>query len=167
MKAALVERFGGPEVLRPAEVPRPEPGEGEVLVELQAAGVNRADVLTRSGGYHAAGQPPIVPGLEGSGVVREVGASVTGVGPGDRVLAFGGRPGFYAEYVAVPEGHVVRVPEGLSPDAAATLPVAPSRRFTACDAWRALGRARRCSCGRRPAGWGTWRCSSRRPRGRP
>lgn len=129
MKAARIEEFGGPEVLRLAEVERPEPGEGEVLIELEAAGVNRADVLTRGGGYHAAGQPPIVPGFEGSGVVRGVGASVTGVSPGDRVLAFGGRPGFYAEYVAVPEGHVVRVPEGLNMDAAAALPVAPLTAF--------------------------------------
>ena len=129
MKAALVEEFGDPELLRPAEVSRPEPEEDEVLIELEAAGVNRADVLTRSGGYHAAGQPPLVPGLEGSGVVREVGASVTGVGPGDRVLAFGGRPGFYAEYVAVPERHVVGVPDDLAMDAAATLPVAPLTAF--------------------------------------
>ena len=128
MKAVRIEEFGGPEVLRPAEVERPEPGEGEVLIELEAAGVNRADVLTRSGGYHAAGQPPIVPGFEGSGVVRGGGASVTGVSPGDRVLAFGGRPGFYAEYVAVPEGHVVRVPEGVGMYAAA-LPVAPLTAF--------------------------------------
>ena len=129
MRAALVGEFGGPEVLRPAEVPRPEPGEGEVLIELEASGVNRADVLTRSGGYHAAGQPPMVPGLEGSGVVREVGPSVTEVSPGDRVFAFGGRPGFYAEYAVVPVGRVVRVPEGLEMDAAATLPVAPLTAF--------------------------------------
>ena len=129
MKAALVGEFGGPEVLRVAEVARPEPGEGEVLIQLEAAGVNRADVLTRSGRYHAACQPPIVLGFEGSGVVREVGDSVTGVRPGDRVLAFGGRPGFYAEYVAVPEGHVVGVSEGLGMDAAAALPVAPLTAF--------------------------------------
>ena len=110
MKAVRIEEFGGPEVLRTAEIPTPEPGEDEVLVELQASGVNRADVLTRAGGYHAAGQPPIVPGFEGSGIVRETGAAVTGVSVGDRVLAFGGRPGFYAQYVAVPQGHVVRMP---------------------------------------------------------
>ncbi len=87
MKAALVGEFGGSEVLRVAEVARPEPGEGEVLIELEAAGVNQADVLTRSGRYQAAGQPPIVPGFKGSGVVREVGASVTEVRRGERVLA--------------------------------------------------------------------------------
>lgn len=129
MRAALVREFGGPDVLQEEEVPRPEPGEGEVLIELEAAGVNRADALTRSGGYHAAGQPPLVPGLEGSGVVREVGASVTGLDVGDRVFAFGGRPGFYAEYAAVPEGRVVGVPDGLDADSAAALPVAPLTAF--------------------------------------
>jgi NADPH2:quinone reductase len=128
MRAALVREFGGPEVLRAEEIPRPEPGEGEVLIQLEAAGVNRADVLTRSGGYHAAGQPPLVPGLEGSGVVREVGASVTSVAVGDRVFAFG-RPGFYAEYVAVPEGLVVGMPDGLGWEPAAALPVAPLTAF--------------------------------------
>lgn len=129
MRAAIVREFGGPEVLRVEEIPRPEPGEGEVLIQLEAAGVNRADVLTRSGGYHAAGQPPIVPGFEGSGVVREVGASVAGVSAGDRVFAFGGRPGFYAEYVVIPEGHVVTMPDGLDADSAAALPVAPLTAF--------------------------------------
>jgi NADPH:quinone reductase len=89
MKAVRIEEFGGPEVLWTADVPTPEPGEDEVLIELRASGVNRADVLTR-GGYHAAGQPPIVPGFEGSGVVREAGSAVPGVSVGDRVLAFGG-----------------------------------------------------------------------------
>ncbi|QIN80594.1 zinc-binding dehydrogenase [Rubrobacter marinus] len=129
MRAALVREFGGPEVLREEEVPLPAPGEGEVLIELEAAGVNRADALTRSGRYHAAGQPPIVPGFEGSGVVRQTGASVTDVGVGDRVFAFGGRPGFYAEYAAVHEGRVVRMPDGLGWDAAAALPVAPLTAF--------------------------------------
>ena len=168
MKAALVQEFGGPEVLlRLAEVERPEPGEGEVLIELRAAGVNRADVLNRSRRYHAAGQPPIVPGFEGSGIVREVGASVTGAALGESVLAFGGRPGFYAEYVAVPEGHVVREPEGLGADVAAALPVAPLTAFYCLRRLAASRRARGCSCGRRQAGWGTLRHSSRRPRERP
>lgn len=125
MKAVRIEEFGGPEVLRTADVPTPEPAEDEVLIELRASGVNRADVLTRGGGYHAAGQPPIVPGFEGSGVVREAGPAVTGVSVGDRVLAFGGRPGFYAEYVAVAQGHVVLMPEALDWDSAVALPVAP------------------------------------------
>ncbi len=55
MKAARIEEFSGPEVLRMADLPTPEPGECEILIELRASGVNRADVLTRGGGYHAAG----------------------------------------------------------------------------------------------------------------
>jgi NADPH:quinone reductase len=125
MKAVRIEHFGGPEVLRTGDIPTPEPAEDEVLIELRASGVNRADVLTRGGGYHAAGQPPIVPGFEGSGVVREAGSAATGVSVGDRILAFGGRPGFYAEYVAVPQGHVVLIPEALDWDSAVALPVAP------------------------------------------
>jgi len=124
MKAVRVEQFGGPDVLRVAELPAPEPRDDEVVIELEAAGVNRLDVLVRSGGYHRGGQPPLVPGVEGSGVIRQVGSAVTGFAAGDRVLAFGGRPGFYAEYVAVSGRRVVRRPEGLDPAAAAALPTA-------------------------------------------
>ena len=100
-------------MLRTADLPTPEPGEDEVLIELRASSINRADVLNRGGGYHTAGQPPMVLRSEGSGVVREAGPAVTGVSVSDRVLAFGVRPGFYAEYVAVPQGHVVSIPETL------------------------------------------------------
>lgn len=61
MRVARIEEFGGPDVLRVAEEPRPEPGDNEILIEVRSAGISRADVLTRGGGYHAAGQPPIVP----------------------------------------------------------------------------------------------------------
>jgi NADPH:quinone reductase len=145
MKAVRIEEFGGPEVLRTADVPMPEPGEDEVLIELRASGVNRADVLTRGGGYHAAGQPPIVPGFEGNGVVREVGPAVTGISVGDRVLAFGGRPGFYAEYVAVPHGHVVSLPETLDWTPLRPYPSLPSRPGTACGTSPGFEWARRCS----------------------
>jgi len=143
MKAVLVQEFGGPEVLRVAEVERPRPRAGEVLVEVEAAGVNRADLLTRSGRYHRAGRPPLVPGFEGAGVVREVGAGVGRFATGDRVFAFGGRPGFYAEYVAVPEGRAMRVPEGLEAAPAAALPTAP------LSAWYCLRRLARIEAGER------------------
>ncbi len=125
MKAVRIEQFGSPEVLQLIEVPRPEPAEDEVLVELRASSVNRADLLTRAGNYHRAGRPPLVPGFEGSGVVREMGSEVEGFGPEDRVFASGGRPGFYAEYVAVPASHLVHVPEELDWASAAALPTAP------------------------------------------
>jgi NADPH2:quinone reductase len=124
MKAVWIEQFGGPEVLTVADIPMPELRDDEILVELEAAGVNRMDLLVRSGGYHRGGQPPLVPGAEGSGIVRKVGAKVASFIPGDRVLGFGGRPGFYAQYVAVPERHLVRRPHGLDPPAAAALPTA-------------------------------------------
>lgn len=73
MRAVRIEEFGGPEVLRISEKERPEPGSGEVLIEVRSAGVNRAGVPTRSGVYHAAGQPPIVPGFEGGGTIESVG----------------------------------------------------------------------------------------------
>ena len=72
MKAVQIERFGAPEVLEVAEISSPEPQGDEVLIEVEAAGVNRADLLTRSGLYHRTGQPPLVPGFEGSGVVRRL-----------------------------------------------------------------------------------------------
>lgn len=72
MWAVQVETFGGPEQLRLVELPDPVPGPGEVVVQVDAAGVNRADVLVRSGGYHRAGQPPLVLGLEGAGDRKSV-----------------------------------------------------------------------------------------------
>src|SRR5829696_5714616 len=125
MRAVQIERFGAPEVLEVAEVSSPEPQGDEVLLEVEAAGVNRADLLSRAGLYHRAGHPPLVPGFEGSGVVREVGDSAERFAPGDRVFAFGGRPGFYAERVAVSDRRVVGMPEGLDFASAAALPTAP------------------------------------------
>jgi NADPH2:quinone reductase len=141
MKAVQIERFGAPEVLEVAEVSSPEPQGDEVLIEVEAVGVNRADLLTRSGLYHRAGKTPLVPGFDGSGVVREVGDSVERFAPGDRVFAFGGRPGFYAELVAVSERRVVGVPEGLDFASAAALPTAP------LSAWYCLRHLARLGAG--------------------
>jgi NADPH2:quinone reductase len=147
MKAVQIEEFGGPEVLKTAEIPMPEVGEDEVLIELRTSGVNRSDILARSGSYHAAGQPPMVPGGEGSGIVREAGPAATGISSGDRVLAFGGRPGFYAEYVAVPTRHVVKIPDTLDWNSAAALPVAP------LSAWYCLQRLARLRSGEKVLIW--------------
>jgi NADPH2:quinone reductase len=124
VKAVQIERFGEPGVMHASEVPVPQLRDNEVLVEVEAASVNRLDILTRSGAYHGGGQPPLVLGNEGSGVIREVGSDVSRFVPGERVLAFGGRPGFYAEYVAVPEERVVRCPRDLDSPSAAALPTA-------------------------------------------
>lgn len=124
MRVVRLDRFGGPDVLHVADASVPEIGDDEVLIAVEAAAVNRLDVLTRSGGYHRGGQPPLVLGNEGSGTIAAVGAQVPGLAVGDPVFAFRGRPGFYAEYVAVPAVRVVRRPAGLDPAAAAALPTA-------------------------------------------
>ncbi|MFI6686930.1 zinc-binding alcohol dehydrogenase family protein [Streptomyces sp. NPDC050485] len=125
MRAVRIEEFGGPEVLVPVEVPEPVAGPGEVLVRVGAAGVNRADVLLRSGAYHRAGRPPLVPGGEGAGTVAALGEGVTGLAVGQRVMALGAaNPGFYAELAAVPAGRVAPLPDGIDLVAAAALPTA-------------------------------------------
>ncbi|NEB02669.1 zinc-binding dehydrogenase [Streptomyces sp. SID13726] len=126
MRAVRIDEFGGPEVLVPVEVPDPVPAPGEVLVRIVAAGVNRADALLRAGVYHAAGRPPLIPGIEAAGVVEAVGDGVTGFAPGQRVMALNGAksPGYYAELAAVPATQLVALPDGLDLTRAATLPIA-------------------------------------------
>lgn len=126
MRAVRIEEFGGPEVLVPVEVPDPVAGPGEVLLRIAAAGVNRADALIRSGLYHRAGRPPLIPGVEAAGVVAAVGEGVTGLEVGQRVMALDGinAPGFYAELAAVRATQVTALPDGVSPAEGATLPVA-------------------------------------------
>ena len=118
MKAIRVDAPGGPEAMHLADVPDPEPREGEVLVRVEAAGVNFIDVYHRTGAYPL--QFPLVPGQEGAGVVVSVGPGVVEVAPGDRV-AYAGVPGGYAELVAIPAGKVVPVPEGIPTKVAAAV----------------------------------------------
>lgn len=126
MRAVRIDRFGGPEVLVPVEVPDPVPGPGEVLVRIAAAGVNRADALLRAGRYHRAGRPPLIPGAEAAGVVVEVGEGVAELAPGQRVMALDGgkSSGFYAELATVSATNVVVLPDGVDLTRAATLPIA-------------------------------------------
>jgi NADPH2:quinone reductase len=126
MRALVVREFGGPEQLRLEERPDPSPGPDEVVLEIAAAGVNRADVLARAGQYHRAGRPPLVLGLEGAGTVVAIGAGVTGLAVGQRVVARGATnaPGFYADRAVVPADQVVPVPDGVDLLAAAALPTA-------------------------------------------
>ncbi len=125
MRAIQIESFGGPEILSLKDLPEPEPGPDELLVELHAAGVNRVDILTRTGAYHGGTTLPIVLGREGAGVVRTAGAAVAkDFHAGDRVLVFRARPGCYAERVAVPATRAVKIPEALGFGPAAALPVA-------------------------------------------
>ncbi|WP_328459762.1 quinone oxidoreductase family protein [Streptomyces sp. NBC_00448] len=125
MRAVRIDTFGGPDVLTPVEMPDPVPGPGEVLVRVEAAGVNRADALARAGTYHRARPLPLVLGLEAAGTVAAVGEGVEDLAPGRRVMAMGAStPGFYAELAAVPAARVVPLPDGVDAHAAAGLPIA-------------------------------------------
>jgi NADPH:quinone reductase-like Zn-dependent oxidoreductase len=110
MRAAVVTRFGPPEVLQIQDVPPPVPGEDEVLVKVKAIGLNFADVMARLGYYPAIPDPPFVPGIEFSGVVVAVGKEVRTARKGDRVWAFT-KQGAYAEFVRVPSSMVLPLPK--------------------------------------------------------
>ena len=119
MRAIVITRNGGPEVLEPAERPAPEPGPGEVLIDVAAAGVNFIDVYYRKGAYEQ--ELPYTPGVEAAGTVAAVGDGVAEFSVGDRV-AWTNVQGAYAEKAVVPADVVVPVPDGVGlEDAAASL----------------------------------------------
>jgi NADPH:quinone reductase-like Zn-dependent oxidoreductase len=122
MRAVVITRHGGPEVLEVLERPAPAMGAGRVRIAVRAAGVSFADVMARQGVYPDAPAPPMVVGYEVAGEVAEVGAGVEGLAPGDRVVA-GTRFGGYAEEVAVPANDVIPLPGGLSFAQGAAVPV--------------------------------------------
>ncbi len=110
MQAIRVHEKGGPEVLKLEEVPEPQPGPGEVLIKVAAAGVNFIDIYYRLGQYPV--EKPYTPGDEAAGTVEAVGQGVTDFKPGDRV-AHCQKMGSYAQYQVIPASKVVPVPEGL------------------------------------------------------
>lgn len=121
MKAITLPTFGDEDALTLAEVPAPELRDGEVLVDVAAAGVNRADLMQRQGFYNPPEGESLFPGLEVSGTISALGAGVDGWHVGDQVCALlvGGG---YAEQVAVPQGQLLPVPEGVDLIDAAALP---------------------------------------------
>ncbi|WND36345.1 NAD(P)H-quinone oxidoreductase [Streptomyces sp. BB1-1-1] len=121
MHAITIPEPGGPEALVWAEVHDPVPGEGEVLVEVAASAVNRADIMQRQGFYDPPPGASPYPGLECSGRVAALGTGVSGWSVGDEVCALLGGGG-YAEKVAVPAGQLLPVPEGIDVRRAAALP---------------------------------------------
>jgi len=121
MHAVVITEPGEPDVLRWLEVPDPAAGPGEVVVEVAASGVNRADLMQREGRYPPPAGAPPYPGLECSGRVRSVGDGVTGWRPGDEVCALLAGGG-YAEQVVVPAGQLLPVPAGVSMTEAAAFP---------------------------------------------
>jgi putative PIG3 family NAD(P)H quinone oxidoreductase len=121
MTAIEIREPGGPEVLVPASRPCPDPGPGEVLVKVAAAGVNRPDVLQRLGGYPPPPGASDIPGLEIAGSIVALGEGVDGWTPGDEVTALV-TGGGYAEYCAAPAVQCLPVPESLGLVEAAALP---------------------------------------------
>ncbi|HZI98374.1 MAG TPA: NAD(P)H-quinone oxidoreductase [Actinomycetales bacterium] len=128
MKAVTIREPGGPDVLELSEVDDVRPGPGEVLIDVAASAVNRADVIQRKGSYPPPEGAPPWPGLECSGTIAELGAEVEGWSVGDPVCALLGGGG-YAERVAVPSGQLLPVPDCVDLVDAAGLPE------VACTVW--------------------------------
>lgn len=120
MKAIVIERNGGPDVLHLRETADPVAGPGQAVVKLHASGVNFIDIYQRSGRYPRG--LPFTPGLEGAGIVESVGAQVTTVQVGDRV-AYTGQPGAYAEKSVVEADKLILLPQSMSFEDAAAFPL--------------------------------------------
>ncbi len=133
MKAVRIHEYGGPEALVYEDVPDPQPGPQQVLVRVEAATVNPIDVAVRENRFPTPRQPPKTIGSDGAGVVDRVGAEVTGVRPGDRVMFSGlgvGSEGSYADYALIAEAQAVSLPASLSlTDAAALGMVFPTAYY--------------------------------------
>jgi NADPH:quinone reductase len=121
MTAIAIRAPGGPEMLVPEQRPVPTPGQGEILVKVAAAGVNRPDVMQRLGLYPPPKGAPDIPGLEIAGTVAACGAGVTRWRVGDEVTALVVGGG-YAQYCVAVEGHALPIPAGLSANEAAAIP---------------------------------------------
>jgi NADPH2:quinone reductase len=121
MKAIVFDKVGGPEVLKLAEVPKPEVKAGTVLVKVRAAGINFADTLFRQGQYLMQPKLPDTPGFEAAGEIEAVGEGVSNLKPGQRVAILGSKT--YAEYALAPATQVIPLPEGVSFEQGAAFPV--------------------------------------------
>jgi NADPH:quinone reductase-like Zn-dependent oxidoreductase len=131
MRAVVITKHGGPGVLELQERPDPPLGPGEVRIDVAAAGINFADVMARMGLYPDAPKPPCVVGYEVAGTILELGEGVAGLVPGQRVLA-GTQFGGYASQVVAPAADVVALPDELSFEQGAAIPV------NYATAWAAL-----------------------------
>ncbi|HEX8705167.1 MAG TPA: NADP-dependent oxidoreductase [Myxococcaceae bacterium] len=136
MKAVRIHEYGGPEVLRYESIPRPSPRPDEVLIRVEAAGVNPVDVAVRQGYMRTMlwNTLPLTLGWDVSGVVEQVGAHVTRFKPGDAVFAYADvkRDGAFAEYMVLPEREAALRPRTLDAVHAAAVPL------TGLAAWQAL-----------------------------
>ena len=140
MRAIVITRPGGPEVLELRTVDDPHPGPGEVVLEVAATAVNRADLMQREGRYPPPPGASALPGLEAAGTVAEIGEGVVGWAEGDRAMALLAGGG-YAERVAVPAGQLMPVPEGMDLVSAAAVPE------VFLTAWLSLRRLTRIAAG--------------------
>ncbi len=147
MRAIALSEYGGPEVLQLSDAAKPSPGPSEVLVKLAFAGVNFIDVYMRNGLYkrsHTYEQSlPLVPGMEGAGVVEALGSGVEGFAVGDRV-AWCLERGSYAEYAAVPAWKLVKIPPGMSFEIATALQLQGSTAHYLCTSLFALEEGQTC-----------------------
>lgn len=138
MKACIIDNFGGRDRLKITDIPKPEAGDGEVLVRIKAVGVNPVDWKIREGRLKDAfpHEFPLIPGWDMAGVVEAVGHSARRFAPGDEIYAYARRPviqkGTYAEYITLPESYITRKPKNLSMVEAASIPL------TALTAYQAL-----------------------------
>ena len=121
MTVVEISEYGGPEVLKPASRPVPEPASGEALIRVAAAGVNRPDAIQRAGNYPPPAGQSDLPGLEVSGEIVALGDGASGVSIGDTVCALTPGGG-YAEYCIAPASHCLPVPDGISATDAAGIP---------------------------------------------
>ena len=126
MKAVVITRYGGPEVLEVQDTADPQPKAGQAMVRVQAAGVNFADIMMANGGYPNTPPPPLVAGREFAGVLEE---------SGERVMGYTSMSGF-AERVAIPRTHIWPIPDRWSPEEGAAFPV---NFFTAYFAYWSAG----------------------------
>ena len=142
MRAVVITKHGPPEVLQVQERPDPVLGAGQVRVTVAAAGLNFAEVMARQGLYPDAPKPPCVVGYEVAGTIAELGEGVTGVAVGDRVIA-GTEFGGHAEQVVVGEGEIIPLPDNLSFEQGAAIPVNYSTAWAALVAYANLQRGER------------------------
>ena len=143
MKAIVIHQYGGPEVLKYEDAPRPEPKDNQVLVKVIAAAVNPVDVMIRSGKYAKVFGTtlPLIPGYDIAGIVEKAGAKVTQFKPGDAIYAYPMWGGGFAEYDVVDAAETAMKPKSINFVEAAGVPL------VALTAWQALIDAAKLSAG--------------------
>ncbi|ATG36753.1 putative alcohol dehydrogenase [Phaeobacter piscinae] len=140
MKAAIIETYGGPDHFRMAELPRPEPKPGELLIRIQTSSVNPVDVGVRAGNIlpDEAANFPMILGWDAAGTVEALGPEIDDFAPGDRVMAISPQPGSlvgtHAQFAALPASQVVKIADAVSFTTAAAVPLIGSTALAALQA---------------------------------